>query len=310
MPLSVPTRGALQCLIVYAGFVLIFLFFAITPGDRGFLTIQNLSNIVLQTAPATVMAIGLVFVLSSGEIDLSFGAIVALSAIVAANIMREHHWLPGVVAGLGTGLTAGLLNGLVVAYAKLPSFLVTLASMGIIAGLAREISELQSIPVTATTFIGLFGGGHRFGVPALVYWTFGVLVIGHVIFRETCYGAHVRAVGDNARGPCFGHSGCKDQAVGASPFGLLCGACGTALCRSAAIRALHPWRDRSHDCNRSRNRWRDGPDRRSRHDPRGTCRIADDGNVVKRPDPDGALRFVADDHQGSDRPCRCRRFVA
>ena len=77
MPLSEASRAALQGLIVYAGFVVIFVFFSVVLWDRGFMTAQNLSNIVLQTAPATVMAVGLVFVLSAGEIDLSFGAIVA-----------------------------------------------------------------------------------------------------------------------------------------------------------------------------------------------------------------------------------------
>jgi ribose transport system permease protein len=198
-PARLVSRSALQGLIVYAGFVLIFLFFAVTLADRGFLTVQNLSNIVLQTAPATVMAIGLVFVLSSGEIDLSFGSIVALSAIVAALVMREHHWVFGVLAGLGTGGAAGLLNGAIVAYAGLPSFLVTLATLGVIAGLAREISNLQSIPVTQQSFIALFGGGRLFGVPSLVLWTLVALAAGHLLFRETRYGAHVLAVGDNAR---------------------------------------------------------------------------------------------------------------
>ena len=63
----------LQGGVIYAGFLAIFLFFAFTLHDDGFLTTRNLSNIVLQTAPATVMAIGFVFVLSAGEIDLSFG---------------------------------------------------------------------------------------------------------------------------------------------------------------------------------------------------------------------------------------------
>jgi ribose transport system permease protein len=199
MSRSFLTRSAWQGLIVYAGFVLIFLFFAFTLSDRGFLTAQNLSNIVLQTAPATVMAVGLVFVLSSGEIDLSFGSVVALSAIAAALVMREHHWIVGVAAALATGAAAGCLNGLIVAYARLPSFLVTLATMGVFAGLAREISNLQSIPVIAPTFTGLFGGGRLFGIPSLILWTVGVVIVAHLLYRETRYGAHVIAVGDNAR---------------------------------------------------------------------------------------------------------------
>ncbi len=199
MTSSLPTRAALQGLIVYAGFALIFLFFSAMLWDRGFLSAQNLTNIILQTAPATVLAVGLVFVLAAGEIDLSFGAAVALAAIVAAMVMRTQGWPVGVLAGLATGMAVGLVNGAIVAYARLPSFLVTLATMGVIAGAAREMSGLQSIPVTAEPFIAIFGGGSLLGIPSLVLWTIGVVVVGHLAFRETRYGAHVLAVGDNPR---------------------------------------------------------------------------------------------------------------
>ncbi len=199
MPFVLPSRAALQGLIVYAGFVLIFLFFAILLHDRGFLTVQNLTNIVLQTAPATVLAVGLVFVLASGEIDLSFGAAVALSAIAAALAMRVYPWPVGVCAGLLTGMAVGAINGVIVAYARLPSFLVTLAMLGVVAGAAREVSDLQSVPVTSETFIAIFGGGRLFGVPSLILWTLAALIVGHIVFRETRFGAHVLAVGDNPR---------------------------------------------------------------------------------------------------------------
>jgi ribose transport system permease protein len=209
MPLAAPpnavqspaalSRAALQGLIVYAGFVLIFLFFTVMLWDRGFLTTQNLTNIVLQTAPITVLAVGLVFVLAAGEIDLSFGAAVALSAIVAAMVMRTQPWPMGVVAGIATGLSVGFVNGLIVAYARLPSFLVTLATLGVVAGAAREISDLQSIPVTADPFIAIFGGGSFLGIPSLIWWTFAALAVGHIVFRETRFGAHVLATGDNPR---------------------------------------------------------------------------------------------------------------
>lgn len=199
MTLILPSRAALQGLIVYAGFVLIFLFFAVMLWDRGFLSAQNLTNIILQTAPATVLAVGLVFVLAAGEIDLSFGAAVALSAIVAALVMRSYSWQLGVLAGLATGMSVGLVNGVIVAYARLPSFLVTLATMGVVAGVARELSNLQSIPVTSEPFIAIFGGGRLVGIPSLVFWTIAALAIGHLVFRETRFGAHVLATGDNPR---------------------------------------------------------------------------------------------------------------
>ncbi|MGH6873434.1 MAG: ABC transporter permease subunit, partial [Aestuariivirgaceae bacterium] len=79
--------------IVYIGFAIIFLVLAIILHDDGFLSVTNLVNIVQQTTPVTIMAIGMVFVLTAGEIDLSVGSIVAISALIAAVVLREHSWL-------------------------------------------------------------------------------------------------------------------------------------------------------------------------------------------------------------------------
>lgn len=189
----------LQKHIIYFGFLGIFLFFALTLHDDGFLTTRNLTNIVLQTAPATIMAIGLVFVLSSGEIDLSFGSIVAVSALTAAVVLQTAPFFVGVLAGLGAGLAIGFFNGLMVAYLRLPSFLVTLATMGLFAGIARSMTNLRSIPVINDTFTGLFGSGKLFSIPSLVIWTIVAVIIGHIVYRHTRFGAHILAVGDNAR---------------------------------------------------------------------------------------------------------------
>lgn len=219
---TLTSRTRLQGLIVYAGFVLIFLFFAATLGSESFLTTKNLANIVLQTAPATVMAVGLVFVLSAGEIDLSFGAIVALAALIAAIAMRNQPMIVGVLAGLGTGAAAGAVNGLLVAYGRLPSFLVTLATMGVIAGIGRSASDLQSIPVIDSGFIGFFGGGSLAGIPSLIIWTLAAITFGHLVYRHTRFGAHVLAVGDNPRAALV--SGIKVARIRLSVL-ILSGAC-------------------------------------------------------------------------------------
>ena len=187
----------LQQYVVYLGFLAIFLFFAVTLADDGFLTTRNLTNIVLQTAPATIMAIGFVFVLSAGEIDLSFGSITAVSALSAAVVMQDMPMLAGVIAGLGAGLLIGCFNGVLVAYLRLPSFLVTLATLGLFAGLARSMTDLRSIPVINDVFTGFFGSGSLFGIPSLILWTLGAVIVGHLIYRESRFGAHVIATGDN-----------------------------------------------------------------------------------------------------------------
>ncbi|MCY4006084.1 MAG: ABC transporter permease [Rhodobacteraceae bacterium] len=192
-------RMDFQTSVILLGFFAIFLFFAATLHDVGFLSTRNLTNIVLQTAPATVMAIGLVFALSAGEIDLSFGSVVAVSALASAVAMQNGPLVFGVLAGVGAGVMIGAFNGVLVAYLKLPSFLVTLATMGLFAGIARSMTDLRSIPVINERFTGFFGSGHLFGVPSLVIWTLATVAIGHVVYRHTRFGAHVLAVGDNPR---------------------------------------------------------------------------------------------------------------
>jgi ribose transport system permease protein len=170
-PTAIFRKYELQNYIVYVGFIAIFLFFAITLHDAGFTSTRNLTNIILQTAPATIMAIGLVFALSAGEI----------------------------LAGLGAGLAVGAFNGLMVAWLRLPSFLVTLATLGLFAGVARTMTNLRSIPVTNDVFTGVFGSGDLFGIPSLVWWTITCVAVGHIVYRHTRFGAHVLATGDNAR---------------------------------------------------------------------------------------------------------------
>ena len=80
--------------IVYVGFVLILIGFSIVLRDDGFLTTRNLLNIVQQTAPITVMAVGMVFVLTAGEIDLSIGPIVAVSALLSAIVLQREFLVP------------------------------------------------------------------------------------------------------------------------------------------------------------------------------------------------------------------------
>lgn len=198
-PTAIYRKYELQNYIVYLGFIAIFLFFAVTLHDAGFTSTRNLTNILLQTAPATIMAIGLVFALSAGEIDLSFGSAVAVSALSAAVVMQVLPMPLAIVAGLGAGLAVGAFNGLMVAWLRLPSFLVTLATLGLFAGVARTMTNLRSIPVMNDFFTGFFGSGKLLGVPSLVWWTIIGVAIGHVVYSHTRFGAHVLATGDNAR---------------------------------------------------------------------------------------------------------------
>ena len=183
--------------VVYAGFVVVFAYFAITQSEY-FLTSTNLTNIVIQAAPITIMAVGAVFVLGAAEIDLSIGSTVALSALTAAIVLeRVDQWWIAALAAVAVGAAVGLVNGLFVTWVRLPSFLVTLATMGLIAGLARQLSDLQSVPVTDKTFVRLFGGGELLGMSISIWWTGAAVLLGWHILRQRRFGAHVVAVGDD-----------------------------------------------------------------------------------------------------------------
>ncbi len=185
--------------VVYLGFLLVLGGFAVALRNDGFLSAANLLNIVQGATPVSVMSVGMVFALTAGEIDLSIGSLVAVAALVAAVVLRQAPWWAGVTAALLTGGAVGFVNGALVAYLRLPSFLVTLATMGLLAGVARWLTDLRSVPITDDVFTSLFGGGTLFGVPSLVLWTIAAVAAGHFVLRETPFGAHVLALGDSAR---------------------------------------------------------------------------------------------------------------
>jgi ribose transport system permease protein len=179
------------------GFVVILLFFAIAVGGRGFLTVGNLMNIVRQTAPISVMAVGMAFVLSAGEIDLSIGGIVAMAALVTALLLREANMAIAILGGLGVGLVVGLVNGLITTRVRIPSFLVTLGTLSIVTGLARTITDLQAVPILNRTYNDAFGSASFGPISVLFIWTAAALLIGHAVYRHTTFGRHVLATGGN-----------------------------------------------------------------------------------------------------------------
>lgn len=184
--------------IVYIGFLLILAFFAITLRDTGFLTLGNFMNIIRQTAPITMMAVGMAFVLSAGEIDLSVGSVVALSALTAALVLRATDSVAlAMVVSLSVGSLVGLVNGLSVVLLRIPSFLVTLGTLSIAQGVARAITTLDAVPITNSTFNFWLGSGSFGPVSILFAWTAAIVLLGHLMYRNTKFGRRVLATGGN-----------------------------------------------------------------------------------------------------------------
>jgi ribose transport system permease protein len=183
--------------IIFLVFLVIFLFFAILLYDTGFLSLQNLMNVARQSAPIAIMSIGMTFVLCTGEIDLSIGSNVALSAIVTAMLLRDFNIYFAILGGIGIGALIGIINGLLVTKAKIPSFLVTLGMMSILLGIARWVSDIKPISVTNKTFNFIFGLGSIWRIPLLFIWTLLAMVIGQLVLKKTPFGRKVLATGGN-----------------------------------------------------------------------------------------------------------------
>jgi ribose transport system permease protein len=189
--------------VVYIAFVIVFAVFAITLHDQGFLTHNNLLNIVSQTATISIMAVAVTFVISAAEIDLSVGAVAGLSSVMTAMAIEHLGFVPGILAGLLTGCVVGSINGGLVTFVGIPSFLVTLGMLGIANGVAMWATDSAPQPILNQTYNNLFGSGQVWGIPSLVIWTLVAVAIGFVVLRKTPYGRYVLATGGNEEAARF-----------------------------------------------------------------------------------------------------------
>jgi ribose transport system permease protein len=183
--------------VIYIGFVVVFLFFAVLLRDQGFLSPNNLLNIFRQTATITVIAVGMTYVIACAEIDLSVGSVAGLSSVCTAMALSQWGLIPGILAGLAVGLVVGSINGALVSLLGIPSFLVTLGMLGIAVGVAQWITASAPQPILSDTFNMVFGSGNFGPVPGLVVWSAIFVAIGAVVLNRTRFGRQVLATGGN-----------------------------------------------------------------------------------------------------------------
>ncbi|MDZ5450327.1 ABC transporter permease subunit [Labrys sedimenti] len=163
-----------------------------------FMSWNNLSIVAQQASINTVLAAGMTFVILTGGIDLSVGSVLAASAMIALIVSLIPGWgMMGVVAALATGGLLGLANGALIAFMRLPPFIVTLGSMTAVRGLARLFGADKTIfnPDLPFAFIG---NGTIFGVPWLMVIALATVVVSWLILRRTVLGLRIYAIGGNA----------------------------------------------------------------------------------------------------------------
>jgi ribose transport system permease protein len=183
--------------IIYIGFVVVFVVFAVTLGDRGFVSSNNLLNIFRQAATISIIAVGVTFVISCAEIDLSVGSVAGLASVCTAMAISNWGIVAGILAGLAVGVVVGAINGTLVSMLNIPSFLVTLGMLGMAAGVAQWITDSAPQPILDDTFNLIFGGGNFGPIPGLLVWMALVVALGAVVLAKTRFGRQVLATGGN-----------------------------------------------------------------------------------------------------------------
>ncbi|WP_447041390.1 ABC transporter permease [Streptomyces sp. DSM 118878] len=182
--------GVLAVLILIGG---------VTQPDS-FLDTDNLQLVLTQASVIGIVTVGMTFVIISGGIDLSVGAIVALASVWATTVATQEYGFAGILfTAVVVGMGCGLVNGVLIAYGGIVPFIATLAMLASGRGLALQITDGKTQMVTVDGVLEL---GEResyiLGIPPLVMVFAAVTVVGWLLLNRTTFGRRSVAVGGNA----------------------------------------------------------------------------------------------------------------
>jgi ribose transport system permease protein len=186
-------------------------------GGTDFLAIANFKDILYNSSAIILLAIGSAFLIIAGQLDLSLGSVLVFSSVVGAKVMSalsgsaaQHdqglypHATRGIVAGIVVCIVAGaawgLLNGVLVTRLRIPSFIVTLGSLGMALGLAEVITKGTNVSTIPPQIQSGLGGREVAGVPLLVIVSAVIAVVAGVMLAKTRFGLATYAIGSNNEG--------------------------------------------------------------------------------------------------------------
>jgi ribose transport system permease protein len=163
----------------------------------GFFTAANLTNIALQVAVLTIVALGMTLIILTEGLDLSLGPVLGLCGVVASLVIVSGYPLPlAVGAALAIGTCFGLLNGILIAVAGLPAFIVTLGSFGIAQSIAMVLTQGDSV-VNLPAYFRWFNDGVFLGIPVPIWATVTAFALTWLLLYHTKFGRYVFAIGGN-----------------------------------------------------------------------------------------------------------------
>lgn len=176
-------------------FIVLFAFFSIQTAD--FLSANNLVNVARQIAPTVIVAMAMTFVITTGQIDLSVGSVVGLSAAVLGIWALSGNAIVALILTVALGLVLGLVNGALAAFGRMQSFIVTLAGLTALRGVALLVTEGYSTPIDSP-IITPIGQGKLLGLYTPTWIAIGAVALAWYVFNHTRFGRYVVAVGSNA----------------------------------------------------------------------------------------------------------------
>jgi ribose transport system permease protein len=185
--------------LILIAFVVVFSFTA-----PGFFSIFGFANVAVYSSEPLLLAVGETFVIISGGIDLSVGALLGFTGVIAALLMRTLWALTqnvllsiliSAVAGLAVGTALGVINGVIIAKLKVPPFVVTLGMQGIARGSTYVLTSGHSI-IGLPEVLGKVGNYYIWGVlPVSVLATAVLVVAAHMVLSKTRLGRYTYSIG-------------------------------------------------------------------------------------------------------------------